>query len=113
MTKLEQFRLVALAEGISFLLLLFIAMPLKYMAGIPLAVRIVGMIHGLLFVLFIYSLIGAASEREWPFARSIKAFISSLIPFGTFVFDKSIKSEIEDAKQGIKGCFTLPKTTAE
>ena len=109
MTKLEQLRIVALVEGVSFLVLLFIAMPLKYMAGIPLAVRIVGMIHGLLFVGFVYALIGAASEREWPFKRSIMAFVSSIIPFGTFIFDKSIKSEIEDAKQGVKGCFTLPE----
>jgi integral membrane protein len=108
MTKLEQLRLIALIEGVSFLLLLFIAMPLKYMAGIPLAVRIMGMLHGVLFVLFIVALIGAASEREWPLKRSLTAFVSSLIPFGTFVFDKSLKSEIELAKQPIKGCFTLP-----
>ena len=109
MTKIEQFRLIAFIEGVSFLVLLFIAMPLKYMAGIPLAVRIVGMLHGVLFVGFIMTLIGAASEREWPLKRSALAFISSLLPFGTFVFDKSLKEEIELSKQPIKGCFTLPK----
>jgi hypothetical protein len=55
------------------------------------------------------TLIGAASEREWPLKRSLTAFVSSLLPFGTFIFDKSLKSEIESAKQPIKGCFTLPK----
>jgi integral membrane protein len=109
MTKLEQLRLVALIEGVSFLVLLFIAMPLKYMAGIPLAVRVVGMLHGLLFVLFIAALIGAASEREWPLKRSALAFLSSLLPFGTFLFDKSLKAEVTLAKQPIQGCFTLPQ----
>jgi integral membrane protein len=108
MTKIEQLRWVALGEGASFLLLLFIAMPLKYMAGIPLAVRIAGMIHGLLFIAFMVTLIGTSSEREWSFKRSLTAFLASILPFGTFVFDRSLKSEIEAMNQKIKGCFTLP-----
>ena len=96
MSSLVQFRMVALAEGASFLTLLFIAMPLKYLAGLPLAVRIVGSLHGALFVLFIVTLARAASEHDWSLLRALYAFVASLIPFGTFVFDRSLKQEIAD-----------------
>ena len=56
MTALRQLRLVALLEGASFLVLLFVAMPLKYLAGMPLAVRIAGSIHGALFIAFVVAL---------------------------------------------------------
>jgi integral membrane protein len=95
-TELRQLRLVAFAEGLSFLALLFVAMPLKYVWGIPLAVRIVGSLHGALFLIFLVALFRAASEREWPLRRSFVAFVSSVVPFGTFVFDPSLKSEIEN-----------------
>jgi integral membrane protein len=94
-TELRQLRLVAFAEGLSFVALLFVAMPLKYVWGIPLAVRIVGSLHGALFLIFLVALFRAASEREWPLRRSFLAFVSSVVPFGTFVFDSSLKSEIE------------------
>jgi len=94
MTVLRQLRLVALLEGSSFLALLFIAMPLKYLAGLPLAVRIVGSVHGLLFLLFMAALYRAGLERAWPLRRSLLAFVSSIVPFGTFVFDRSLRREI-------------------
>jgi integral membrane protein len=99
MAELKQFRWVAFLEGLSFVLLLFVAMPLKYWAGLPLAVRIVGMVHGLLFVLFIGALFRAAVEREWPARRWGLAFLSSLVPFGTFAFDRSLKRELATAAQ--------------
>ena len=68
MTALRQLRLVALLEGTSFLVLLFVAMPLKYLAGLPLAVRIVGSLHGLLFLMFLAALLRAGSQRGWPSA---------------------------------------------
>ncbi len=95
MTELKQLRWVALLEGTSFVLLLLVAMPLKYWAGMPLAVRIVGMVHGLLFVLFLGVLFRAALERDWPVRRWVLALLSSILPFGTFVFDRSLKREIE------------------
>ena len=75
-------------------MLLFVAMPLKYLAGLPLAVRIVGSVHGALFVLFVAALVRASIKREWPFNRSLLAFAASIVPFGTFVFDRSLRSEI-------------------
>ena len=94
MTALRQLRVVALLEGASFLVLLFIAMPLKYLAGLPLAVRIVGSVHGVLFLLFIAALYRAGREREWPLRRSLLAFVSSIVPLGTFLFDRSLRREI-------------------
>ena len=95
MTALHHLRLVALLEGSSFLILLFVAMPLKYLAGLPLAVRIVGTVHGVLFLLFIAALVRASIRRRWPFRRSLLAFVASIVPFGTFVFDRSLRIEIE------------------
>jgi integral membrane protein len=94
MSELRQFRVVAFLEGLSFVLLLFVAMPLKYLAGEPLAVRIVGGVHGLLFVLFVGALFRVALERSWSPQRWLVAFGSSLVPFGTFVFDRSLKREL-------------------
>jgi integral membrane protein len=97
MAALRQLRLVALLEGTSFLVLLFIAMPLKYLAGLPLAVRIVGSVHGGLFLLFVVMLYRAGLERRWPVRRWLIAFVSSIVPFGTFVFDGSLRREIAEA----------------
>jgi integral membrane protein len=94
MTALRHLRLVALLEGTSFLVLLFIAMPLKYLADLPLAVRIVGSVHGALFLMFIAVLYRAGSERDWPLPRWVLAFVSSIVPFGTFLFDRSLRREI-------------------
>ena len=94
MTALRQLRLVAFLEGTSFVVLLFIAMPLKYLAGLPLAVRIVGSVHGLLFLIFLAVLYSAGRQRDWPLRRWLIAFVSSIVPFGTFVFDRSLRQEI-------------------
>ena len=94
MSALRQFRLVALAEGVSFLVLLFVAMPLKYLLGLPLAVRIVGSVHGVLFVVFVVALLRVSIVRRWPLYRSVLAFISSIVPFGTFAFDRLLVREI-------------------
>ncbi len=94
MTALHYLRIVALVEGLSFVALLFVAMPLKYLAGMPLAVRIIGSVHGGLFLVFLLALAAASRERRWPSRRSLMAFVSSLLPFGTFVFDRSLREEI-------------------
>jgi integral membrane protein len=94
MIALRHLRAIALAEGVSFLALLLVAMPLKYLAGFPLAVRVVGLVHGLLFLAFLVALLRAASDRGWPLRRSALAFLSSIVPFGTFVFDRSLRREI-------------------
>jgi integral membrane protein len=95
MKTLRQFRVVALLEGASVLVLLFIAMPLKYIGGMPLATRVAGSVHGLLFVLFITALIRVSIEHRWPRRRSLTAFVASILPFGTLVFDRAVRYEIE------------------
>lgn len=85
---IDLFRKAGVAEGISFLLLLCIAMPLKYMAGIPEAVKYTGWIHGLLFIYYCYLVIVAGQEYKWSFGRIFLAFLASLLPFGPFIFDR-------------------------
>ena len=86
-SSLGRLRIIAILEGISFLVLLGIAMPLKYLAGIPEVVRVVGMAHGVLFILYVVLLIQVAVERSWSFKKSVLAFVASLVPFGTFYAD--------------------------
>jgi integral membrane protein len=90
---LHRFRMVALAEGVSFLLLLGIAMPLKYIFNFPLAVKYVGWAHGVLFVAFIYLMFEVFTVFKKPFLWLVKAFAASLLPFGTFILDKELKKE--------------------
>jgi integral membrane protein len=86
-TVVGRFRLVSFLEGLSFLILLLIAMPLKYLAGEPGAVRVVGMIHGVLFLAYVLLLIQVWADTRWPLQRIALLFVASLLPFGTFVAD--------------------------
>ncbi len=86
-------RLIGFIEGISFLVLLGIAMPLKYAAGLPMAVKYVGWAHGGLFLLFLLALAQAAAETNLGFKKLVGAFIASLVPFGTFVLDRQLKRD--------------------
>jgi len=88
MSELNKFRLINKIEGYSFIIRLFIAMPLKYMMGYPIATKVAGMAHGLLFMLFIYQLLEAM--KDVPFSKKDAAmyFILSLIPFGSFYTEK-------------------------
>jgi len=79
-------RWAALFEGSSLILLLFVAMPLKYYAEIPMAVKIVGPIHGILFLTFLVLLFSHAAKRELSLLKTITGFFASFIPFGTFIF---------------------------
>ena len=89
---IDLFKKVAFWEGVSYLVLLFVAMPMKYLAGYPQAVRIVGMAHGVLFVMFCLILAGLLRRKEFTFNFSVFAFIMSLLPFGTFYLEGKIKS---------------------
>ncbi len=91
-------RLVALAEGISYVVLLGIAMPLKYLADLPLAVRIVGSLHGLLFVALCGALLHAVLVTPFPMRRAVVVFVASLLPFGAFVIDPGLKRDADGAR---------------
>lgn len=85
---LKWFRTIALFEGVSLLLLYFVAMPLKYGLDMPFAVTIVGSAHGILFVAFVLAL-GVVHFRErWPLGKSFLAFVMANLPFGTFWFER-------------------------
>jgi len=93
MTWLNLFRKVAVAEGLSYILLLFVAMPLKYWANMPSAVKYTGWVHGLLFVLYGVCLIIAWQERKWKFGKAALLFVASLLPFAPFIVDKRLTDE--------------------
>ena len=84
-------RVTALIEAVSFLVLLGIAMPLKYVWGFPLAVKIVGSIHGGLFVVFGIALLLSWHSAKWPLSRVALIFIASFLPVVPFFLDKRIK----------------------
>ena len=92
-TLLGRFRWIALLEGVSYLLLLFIAMPLKYWAGMPLAVRITGTAHGALFVAYGALVALLLVRGKFTFMRAAWAMLMSIIPFGTFVLDRQLARE--------------------
>ena len=83
----RRFRLVAFLEGLSFLLLLFVAMPLKYGADQPLGVRILGPIHGVLFIIYGVLLYDIILEKVWSRRTIFFAAVASLVPAGTLAFD--------------------------
>ena len=92
---LARLRFVGKLEGVSYLLLLGVAMPLKYLAGQPLAVRIVGMAHGLLFILLGILTLQMMSERDWPMKKAAMVMVAALLPFGPFVIDRRLAAEAE------------------
>lgn len=87
------FRKVAWFEGLSYIALLFIAMPMKYLMDMPLAVRIVGSIHGALFIAFMVYMYLMHDEYGKDKKWIIKAFLASIIPFGTLLMEKEWKQE--------------------
>jgi integral membrane protein len=84
---IERFRRIAVAEGWSFLILLFIAMPLKYLADMPLAVKYVGWAHGVLFIAYWVAAVPLFTTLKWD-AERIIGLAASVLPFGTFVMER-------------------------
>ena len=93
MTSIGRLRVIGFWEGVSFLVLLGIAMPLKYYAGRPGAVRVVGMVHGILFILYVWAAIQAALDHKWTWKRAALVLIASLLPAGPFVVDAKLLRE--------------------
>jgi len=96
LSKLVLLRYSALTEGLSWLALLFVAMPLKYVWGDPTYVKIVGMTHGMLFIALLMLLLQTFFEERISQKEGIKIFVASFIPFGTFFTDKSLREVIEE-----------------
>lgn len=94
MTELKRFKFINKIEGISFLILLFVAMPAKYYFGYPMATKIVGMLHGLLVFAFIYQIIEAKKEAGFTWKETALYSVLSLIPFGSFYTDKLLAKKM-------------------
>jgi integral membrane protein len=92
-TPLGRLRVIGFIEGISFLALLGIAMPLKYFADMPLAVTIVGMMHGVLFILYVAAIAHAHRIVKWSRLRTFGALAAAVLPFGPFVLDVWLRRE--------------------
>lgn len=102
-------RYTGIAEGISFLLLLFIAMPIKYLMGIPEVVKYTGWAHGVLFVAFVALVALVKFSLKWSFVWAFWAFIASLLPFGTFILDRQLirkEKEILSGKENKAEVFS-------
>ena len=94
--EIGRLRLVGIFEGISFLLLLGVAMPLKYIWDMPMAVSIVGMGHGVLFLGYCLALVLAWPEAKWPFKRAALIFICAFLPCGPFLIEPSLRRDEKD-----------------
>lgn len=92
--SIQMLRKIGLAEGISFLLLLFVAMPLKYFMGLPEAVKFTGWAHGVLFVAYSAAVLYVRETCNWSILKSLMALGAGLLPFGTFLLDRELKKQM-------------------
>ncbi|WP_028786684.1 DUF3817 domain-containing protein [Terrimonas ferruginea] len=94
-TNIGRLRLIAWLEGVSLLVLVFVAVPLKYLMDEPWLAKMLGPIHGALFLLFVLNTLSVAIEQQWRFRETTwKVLVACLIPFGTFYIDKKILSRL-------------------
>ncbi len=91
--RLRNLQLVGYAEGTSYLLLLGIAMPLKYAANWPYAVQVVGAAHGGLWIVYLLAAAWAGMDNRWGVGKYAGAFVASILPAGPFVFDAWVNRE--------------------
>lgn len=92
-SAIGRLRIISLVEAASYLILLFIAMPMKYIGGNPIPVKIVGMAHGLLFCLFCIALLDAMLAKKWPLKPPFLIFMASLVPFAPLWVEKWLKKQ--------------------
>ncbi len=88
--QLTRLRLLGFLEGLSYIALLGIGMPLKYIYSLPMPNLIIGTIHGILFIVYCIWVLIVKSERQWHLTRTFWALFASLVPFGTFIADYKI-----------------------
>ncbi|WP_201554318.1 DUF3817 domain-containing protein [Psychrobacter sp. 72-O-c] len=94
-TALKNLTIIGYLEGTSFLLLLGIAMPLKYMMGIPEGVKYIGMAHGILFIAYILMLMVVVNKIKMPIWAMPAGVLGSFLPFGPFIFDHLLKKSLK------------------
>lgn len=87
---LSQLHVIGILEGVSYLLLLGVCMPLKYFADMPEPTRFVGMAHGVLFILYCSYVLGLGLKYDWSIKVILLGLVASVLPFGPFVADKKL-----------------------
>lgn len=92
-----KFKVFGYLEGLSFLLLLGIAMPLKYLYHQPLAVKYVGWVHGLLFVIYVYSAWDMLRKKVFSEQEFVGAIVAAILPFGPFVYERKLHKRHEES----------------
>lgn len=96
-SSIGRLRILAVLEGLSLLVLVFVSMPLKHIYGITSISAILGPIHGILFILFVLNTISIGTEYNWKFTQTTwKVILACFIPFGTFYIDKKILKPIHE-----------------
>jgi integral membrane protein len=94
-TKVGRLRILGFLEGVSLLVLVFVAVPLKYGTNDPTLTQTLGPIHGALFLLFILNTLSVGVEQKWAFSKiTWKVILACFIPFGTFYIDRKILSKL-------------------
>jgi integral membrane protein len=89
---LRRLRVLGAIEGVSTLVLFFIAMPLKYLAGMPMAVTVAGMVHGLLFLGLCSTFVAGVNAIPISRATAIRGIVAAVLPFGPFVMDRTLRA---------------------
>lgn len=95
-TQIGRLRILAFMEGVSFLVILFVTMPLKYLLQMPGPNYLFGMAHGLLFVLYVMAVIQVKIEHDWGLKKTSLALLASVVPFGTFWADQKLFRPVSD-----------------
>jgi len=96
---LSRLRITSLTEAVSYLLLMAVAMPLKYIWGMPLAVQVIGMIHGVLFLMLLWFIVRANYETPWPRSRLWLLAFASLVPLMPFFLDRKVRAWIGETQE--------------
>jgi len=97
LAKVGCLRIIGFLEGVSLLVLIFVAVPMKYYFGNPMGSKIIGPIHGALFLLFVVNAFGLGVEQNWKFRTTTwKVLLACVIPFGTFYVDRRILRQLEN-----------------
>jgi len=96
-TNIGRLRIIGFLEGISLLILLFVAVPMKYCFGNQSLTKTLGPIHGAIFLLFLFNALNVGVEQHWKFkATTWRVILACFIPFGTFYIDSKILSKLKD-----------------
>jgi integral membrane protein len=91
-TRIGRLELLGYLEGLSLLILLFVAVPLKYWAGNPAMVRILGPVHGTFFLWYVFQTLSIGVENRWQFRKTTwKVLVACIIPFGTFYIGRQLR----------------------